>query len=221
MLRSVWNLTVRISSLLHTGNMNGLHRQFGLLLLLTAVVVLLLVGFLTVRNRQAFEHNLEQLHRARQVLTTNETLLAHTRDAETGQRGYMLTGKADYLIPYNAAIQVIPAEIRRLETLTVGVDNQHARAEMLGQLIRAKLEELAETVSAVHGGDLSPALAMVRTDRGNNIMDRLRKVSADLEDNETSRWSALMQERDLITQMDRRISLSGVVVLAFLLVRAM
>jgi two-component system cell cycle sensor histidine kinase/response regulator CckA len=61
---------------------------------------------------------------------------------------------------------------------------------------------------------------MVRTDRGNNIMDHLRQVSRDLEDAELSRWTMLMGERDFITRTDRRISLSGIVVLAFLLVSA-
>ncbi len=201
--------------------MRGTPRQFGLLLLLTAVVVLLLVGVLSIRNWGAFKRNLDQLHGARQVLTANESLLAHTRDAETSQRGYMLTGKISYLAPYTAAIQIIPGQIRQLEALTAGVEDQRARAELLGQLIRAKLAELAETISAVHGGDLSPALAIVRTDRGNNIMDRVRQVAGDLEERERSRWSTLMQERDFIMQADRRISLSGIVVLAFLLVSAM
>jgi PAS domain S-box-containing protein len=201
--------------------MKGNPRQFGLLLLLTAVVVLVLVGALTVRNWQAFGRNTTLLRGTRLVLTANESLLAHTRDAETSQRGYLLTGETSYLAPYNAAIQLIPGEIRKLEELTAGFPSQHARAELLGQLIREKLEELAETISAVHGGDLSPALTMVRTDRGNHIMDRLRQVSAELAKSEMSRRDALMLQRDLITQMDRRISRSGIVVLAFLLVSAM
>ena len=125
--------------------MRGTPRQFGLLLLLTAVVVLLLVGVLSIRNWGAFKRNLDQLHGARQVLTANESLLAHTRDAETSQRGYMLTGKISYLAPYTAAIQIIPGQIRQLEALTAGVEDQRARAELLGQLIRAKLAELATT----------------------------------------------------------------------------
>ena len=204
--------------MLHTSKMRGSPRQFGQLLLLTAVVVLLLVGVLSVRNWRAFALNTRLLHESRLVLTTNESLLSHTREAETGQRGYLLTGKDEYLVPYRAAIESIPGEIRRLEDLTAGFEDQRARAQHLGQLIRAKLAELAETINAVHGGDLSPALAMVRTDRGNRIMENIRQVSAELEEHELGRWSGLMRQRDSITQTDRRISLSGIVVLAFLLV---
>src|ERR1700729_3581508 len=98
--------------------MKGTSRQFGLLLLLTAVAVLGLVGFLDYHNFRAFEQNLALMHSARQVLTTNTSLLSHTRDAESGQRGYLLTGRADYLAPYTAAAQIIPSEIRQLEKLT-------------------------------------------------------------------------------------------------------
>ena len=66
--------------------MKGSPRQFGLLLLLTAVVVLVLVGVLSVRNWRAFQQNTTQLRGTRLVLTANESLLAHTRDAETSQR---------------------------------------------------------------------------------------------------------------------------------------
>jgi len=196
-------------------------RQFGLLLLLTAVVVLVLVGVLSVRNWRAFEQNTAHFHATRLLLTANESLLAHTRDAETSQRGYLLTGKTSYLAPYDAAIQIIPGEIRQLEELTAGFPDQHARAQLLGQLIREKLDELAKSINDVHGGDLSPALAIVRTDRGNNIMDHLRLVSAELEQSEMSRRDVLMLQRDLITKTDRRVGLAGIVVLAFLLVSAM
>ena len=155
------------------------------------------------------------------MLTANESLLAHTRDAESGQRGYLLTGKAGYLTPYREAIQIIPAEIRNLEELTAGIAAQHARAERLAQLIRQKLDEMADTVVAENGGRTSPALAIVQTDRGNRIMAALRQVSRDFEEHELERWSALMRERDSIAQTDRRISLSGIIVLAFLLVSAM
>src|ERR1700735_4196556 len=101
--------------------MRGTPRQFGLLLLLTAVVVLVLVGVLSVRNWRAFPQNTTPLRDTRRVLTANESLLAHTRDAETGQRGYLLAGETGYLAPYNAGIQVIPGEIRRLDELTGGV----------------------------------------------------------------------------------------------------
>ena len=127
----------------------------------------------------------------------------------------MLTGKPEYLIPYNSALQHIPTELQRLRDFTAGFADQRTRSEHLKQLTDAKLGELAETISAVHDGNLAPALAIVRTDRGNRLMEEIKRVSQDLETHEMTRWSGLMLERDSINQEDRRIGLAGIAVRLF------
>ena len=52
--------------------------------------------------------------RARQLLVVTDELISTVKDAETGQRGYLLTGSDEYLAPYSTALAMIPHLLDRL-----------------------------------------------------------------------------------------------------------
>ena len=117
--------------------------------------------------------------------------LSLVQDAETGQRGYMLTGEAPYLAPYQSAVDALPGELDKLK-LAMADDPQRAAA--FGELKSAigdKLKELADTIAVYQSGDRAAALVMVRDDRGKVYMDRVRQVVSDISQNE----NALLQAR--------------------------
>jgi signal transduction histidine kinase len=93
------------------------------------------------------------------------------RAAETGQRGYILTGERRYLAPYEQATRRVWDSIRRLEQ-AVQDPEQTARLQRLRPLIEAKLEELARTVALRHNS-FEEALAVVRTDVGQGLMEEI------------------------------------------------
>jgi signal transduction histidine kinase len=100
-------------------------------------------------------------------------------NAETGQRGYLLTGNADYLKPYQQALKEIPAEGEQLEALSAGYSYAGQVKEVRG-VAKDKLDELSSAVAAY--GDQGPeaALAAVQTGRGQRDMDRLRVLLGDI-----------------------------------------
>ncbi len=104
-------------------------------------------------------------------------LVAAVRDAETGQRGFVLTGDESYLAPYTSATSRIP---RLLGELKTDLQNDRALSAQLDQLRRLsslKLSELAETVSLRRDVGFDAALAVVKTNRGQGYMDDLRSIS--------------------------------------------
>jgi signal transduction histidine kinase len=104
-----------------------------------------------------------------------EVLLSTLKDAETGQRGYLLTGDEDYLPPYRAARARLPGELAALE---VGpLEGRSAGQAHLRTLAEAKMAELAETIALRRSGDMAKALAMVDTGRGKAIMDEIRATA--------------------------------------------
>ena len=74
------------------------------------------------------------------------------KDAETGQRGYLLTGREDYLAPYLDAKQALPAEFSSLAALLSQDPAQRARLETLKALAAEKMDELSETVELKRAG---------------------------------------------------------------------
>ncbi|SNB55949.1 His Kinase A (phospho-acceptor) domain-containing protein [Arboricoccus pini] len=113
------------------------------------------------------------------------------QDAETGQRGYIITGDPDYLRPYSEAIDALPAARGTLQAIVADIPDQKAREAELEKAIDAKLNGLAAGVDMRRRGDLEQAVAAIRSNRGMQLMDAIRKKVADMITAEDQQLSAL------------------------------
>ena len=99
--------------------------------------------------------------------------LSDLTDAESGQRGYLLTGDAAYLLPYLKARDTLPQSLSALSGgLTAAAAQQHLDAA--APLLQAKLKELARPIEARRQHDLTGALALVASGQDKSLMDALR-----------------------------------------------
>ncbi len=158
-----------------------------LLVLLTAVVVsigLLLVQS-TMAQRAARSLALSEADSQIALEAVRQSLV----DAETGQRGYLLTLDSTYLAPYNAARNKLPDELLTLKTYFDGTGDANDRERMakIESLAKAKMNELDGTVQYVRAGDGTIALDLVRTDGGKRVMDNLRTELAALSEAQRQR----------------------------------
>jgi len=102
------------------------------------------------------------------------TVLSLLQDAETSQRGYLLTGKPDYLEPYRAALNRLPTELAALHGSVDSNALESAHLSALESAARDKLAELADTMRLYDDNRAAEALDIVRGDRGKEVMDRAR-----------------------------------------------
>ncbi|MBB3972880.1 sensor histidine kinase [Hansschlegelia beijingensis] len=158
----------------------------------------------------------------RQVATTLETkneivrTLSLAQDAETGQRGYLLTGEERYLRPYRSSLEKIDDHFRRLGEL-IGPDGpQRQDFETVRATVRDKFAELAETVGLSTSGRRAEAQAIVLSDRGREAMVQIRQLVSRM----TAREDATLAER---TEDAARLSngLLAVVVLGLVIAAAL
>ncbi len=113
------------------------------------------------------------------ILREMAELHVDVRAAETGQRGYILTGERRYLAPYDQAVGKVWTNFRALEG-AVRDPQQKIRLQRLRVLVEAKLDELSQTVSLRQQG-FDAALAVVRTDVGQKLMEDIDAAIVDLE----------------------------------------
>jgi signal transduction histidine kinase/CheY-like chemotaxis protein len=97
-------------------------------------------------------------------------------DAETGQRGFLLTSRDSYLEPYRTARQELLQQINVLAGLTAENVHQQAQIGELKEAAAAKLAELEKTVVLGSTGHRDQALAIVADDSGKLLMDRFRGI---------------------------------------------
>ena len=102
-----------------------------------------------------------------------DLILALT-DAETGQRGYLITQDAQYLEPYELATATLGTTYRNLLKLIENNPGQLSQIEALAEPIAQMRDEMARSIELAADGKLAQALAMVRSGEGQRIMDELR-----------------------------------------------
>ena len=114
------------------------------------------------------------------TLSLMDNVFSLVRDAETGQRGYLLTGRLEYLKPYDDARSAIENALMKLRKSTSANSDQAIHMTALEKNVRAKFAELRETVEMRRSGESNEALDIVFTNRGKILMDQIRENLAEL-----------------------------------------
>ena len=188
---------------------------FGFAVLLVAVVGTAIISIQQQRSSAAVRSALEiesQLNRAQTLIT----------DAETGQRGFLLTGRENYLEPYLLAKRDLIAEIDNLSALIRGENGPQTSVATLRQLATNKLSELETTIAARRAGKAEEALATVNGDSGYRLMNEIRETIASLRAKERAGLEASIAFADvlrLLSVIGLALATTLVVVVAFITVR--
>jgi PAS domain S-box-containing protein len=149
-----------------------------------AAIALLVVNVgLTFRNTRQLEDDFLWVAHTHRAISGLEELLSLAKDAETGQRGYLVTGEPRYLEPYLSAVAAIDTKVAEVERLTAENPGQRARFPELRNLIAARLRELEHVITLRRDG-LDAARARVMEGGGKAQMDALRALVAEMIDDE-------------------------------------
>ena len=175
--------------------------------LATVLAFFLISGLIAYSNIQQLRSNNARVVHTHSVLVGADELLSTVQDAETGQRGFLLTGDPRYLQPYDRAVAALDLRIDGLLELTRDNPRQTANIGQLRRHVDAKTAELRQTIALRRAGDREAALAIVTTDRGKQEMEAIREQVAAI------RAEGLRQRQDWLAQMEtayRTAIVSGV-----------
>jgi signal transduction histidine kinase/CheY-like chemotaxis protein len=121
-----------------------------------------------------------RVERSHAVARASDEVLADLLNAETGQRGFLLTGRETYLEPFAGAAPNISSALAELRALTADNAAQRERLSRLDALSEAKLGELRTVIELRRSSGLGAAVAVVNGDSGKRAMDDIRTVLADM-----------------------------------------
>jgi len=159
-----------------------------------AVLAIVLVACLSYRALEGSGDSARRVTHTLEVVQQLQALLSTLQDAETGQRGFVLTGREDYLVPYTNAKAALAGEFTTAHALIDGSPQQKRRLDALERVAAEKMEELGETVALRRAGDFAGALAIVRTNRGKEAMERARTTIAEMQRDERAVLAARQAE---------------------------
>ncbi len=102
-----------------------------------------------------------------------EQLESVLKDAETGQRGFIITGDENYLLPFNQATERLPADLEKLRKYPSVVITPEEVAKVTA-LIQQKMAELNSTIAVRRSRGFEATLPLVQAGSGKQLMDDLR-----------------------------------------------
>jgi signal transduction histidine kinase len=167
---------------------------------LMLIVIIASIG-VSYYNSNRLINDAQWVAHTHQVIAKSEGLLSTTIDAETGQRGYLLTGLERYLEPFNKAMKLLPERLNEIKSLTSDNSNQQKRLLNLEKLIEQKTAELNQTISLKRNGKEDDALQVVRSDKGKILQDKIRIVI----ENMVSEENILLSKRMKSTEDGQKI----------------
>jgi CheY-like chemotaxis protein/signal transduction histidine kinase/CHASE3 domain sensor protein len=182
-----------------------------------AVLAVALIGWFTYRTLETRQEAVTRVTHTLQVIERLEALQSNVKDAETGQRGYLLTGEERYLEPYTQARAGLTGILQDLRAAVSSNPTQLARIDALEQLARQKLTELEQTITLRRTGFTEEALGIVRTDRGKASMDRFRSIITDAENDERTLLATYQSQWQAAVGLSSLISSGGAILLLVLL----
>lgn len=172
-----------------------------------SLATLTTIGLISYQSTNDLIETSREENHTYQVLSQLEDLNLQLINAETGQRGYIITGKQSYLEPYNAATQVLAQKVNELQRLTADNPNQQSRLDVLQPLIAQKLAELQETIDLRQNQGFEPSQKVVLTDRGKELMGEIHKVIQTMKIEEDT----LLKQRAEKAQAAARQTLASIV----------
>ncbi|MBK7995347.1 MAG: CHASE3 domain-containing protein [Blastocatellia bacterium] len=182
-----------------------------------ALLMLLTIGMISYRNTGELVNTNQLEKHTYQVLEKTELLISLLKDAESGQRGYIITGNESYLEPYNLALDNIDKVFLDLEKLVIDNPAQQNRLNLLRPLIDNRMSIIKELVLIRKDKGLEATVPLVLQGKGKETMDSIRKLIADIKSEETSLLVQRTKEAELAIASTFSTIIYGIPLAALLL----
>ena len=130
------------------------------------LAILVIDALLVYTSLRTITRSNDRVDQTRQAIAEIGRTLTALINAETGQRGYLLTGRDTYLEPFRLAERELPQYLDRLRSLTAENDGQGTRAAELAEAVLEKMAELRRTIALRRDKGMEAALELVLTDSG-------------------------------------------------------
>ena len=185
-------------------------------LLVLATVLTFRLGINSNHDWLRYRESTHQLGHTYQILVATERLRNSVEEAETGQRGYLLTGELRYLAAYSAALSRITASEVRVRQLTADNPQQQARLAALIEATTAKRSELHQTIELRRTRGLAAALEIVHTDRGQQAMEEIQRIADSFQKDEQQTLERSAEAEAQAVRSRKRGGWSGLAILILL-----
>ncbi|GGL32722.1 CHASE3 domain-containing protein [Planomonospora parontospora] len=174
-----------------------------------ALVMMGVIGAVSYSNTVDLVENEKWVEHTHQVLNRLDGVLSTLKDAETGQRGYLITAEESYLGPYTEAKDAVGDLLDETAELTSDNAAQQKNIETLRPLVDAKFAEMQQTVDLRRAEGFEAAAAVVLSDKGKAVMDKIRATLSEMRDAEAGLLTVRAAEAEATASATKNVVLFG------------
>jgi len=174
-----------------------------------SLILLIAIGTVAYTSISKLTSISQWVTHTHEVLEHVAGVLSALKDAETGQRGYVITGDEAFLEPYHTGSGEVANTVKELRKLTSDNPNQQKRIDAAEPVIAAKLAELKQTIDLRRSGNLEETNKIVRGGEGKRFMDDLRRILAAMEDEERELLKKRAQEAESAASAAKSVIILG------------
>ena len=175
-------------------------------------VILLILGICLYHDSSVLSETVRERAAIRNSLLHSAQLISYLSNAESGQRGFLLTGESEYLTPYYEAIQSIEAQLAIMKMETISTRNPQKWREV-ETLINERLFFLGETLKK-RRERTSSVLSVIPTSQGRLLMEKIKGHLENLQENERKHLDKLFNEYDYqIQHHSQLLALQGILII--------
>ena len=181
-----------------------------------ALTVIVLIGVVAYRSTNKYIETSSWVTHSHQVLERLDTLFSLMKDAQRGERGYIITGQDNFLEPYNTAINKIYETAKDIRKLTADNPNQQRRLDKLEPMIAGALAGLKDRIETRKTKGLDAAIEQVRNGPGERTINEVRSLLEEMQNEEED----LLKQRSKEAEDSARKTIDTIVIgtgLSFLL----
>lgn len=149
-----------------------------------ALTILVAIGLAAFINMRDAEESSRRIVHSSRFVAELEELLSQLKDAESGQRGYVITGNPAFLEPYESATRALPGLIENLTEMSAGNEFHRDRVIALGELVSRRYVLLRAAIKLRRDGEPPEAIGRVVGGPGKRIMDDARSLVASMKKDE-------------------------------------
>jgi methyl-accepting chemotaxis protein len=174
-----------------------------------ALAILVVIGAVSYRSTDKLTETADWVDHTHTVLEKLGGILQALTDAETGMRGYLLTNDENHLEPYNAGVPVVQQFVTDVREMTQDNPREQERIDVLEPLVAQELATLKAGVDVEKAKGVQAGLQWAATGQDKKALDAIRKVIADMKDEEHGLLAVRSNEAQASAQSTRLTILTG------------
>lgn len=156
------------------------------LVLGASLIMLAVLGVSTLRSQDSLLRSSYAAAQANERLLELRDFMSALKDAESAERGYLITGQEGFLEPHRAAMLAAETGFARARELSADIPSQRERTDKIAPLLRAKIADHKQAIEVRQKEGFEPAAKLIGDGRGRQTMDELRRVVAEMMGEETT-----------------------------------